>query len=1062
MIREASHRCGGEPMSPSLTCARCGSALGADARFCPSCGAPVARATPSEVEQRKVVTILFADIAGSTALGERLDPEAVRSLLARHFAEARAILERHGGTVEKFIGDAVMAVFGVPTVHEDDALRAVRAAMELLSAVERTNADPSAAARIGIRTGVNTGEVVAGADAGETLVTGDAVNTAARLQQAAGIGEVLIGATTLELVHDAVESHPVEPIQAKGKAGPVAAVRVLRLIGDVGRRRSDAPMVGRLEEMATLTSAQHEAVRTGRIKLVTVVGPAGVGKSRLVRAMAEHLGTSAWTVTGRCLPYGDGITYWPIRGAVLELAGIDDSHTPAEARDRLAALAGHLPEALDAVATVVGLEAPAQRQNEIFWGIRRVLEAAATRPLTLVLEDLHWAEDTLLELLEYLVSTGSGPILILGTARPDLLDRRPTWASIGSLVHLLGFDDRDGELLLENQLGAGGLTPEIRRRILDAADGNPLFLEEIVAMLREGGALREVEGTWRLIRDPARIEIPVSIRALLGARLDNLDSVERTVLQYGAVVGRTFESAAVSQISPPPVAEQLAQALLALVRRGLLQPEVALLSAGDAYRFRHILIRDAAYESLPKADRARLHEGFVEWLIEAAGARIGDFEEIVAYHFDQAVVLRTDLGERDLGTLQRVTAEWMRRAGERALNRDDSRAALSHFRRAADLGRGHGEVERVALRQLCDLTQDVGAYAETLAAIERLLEIAEATGDEREAATARINRLYVWRHTDPPLLMERGLSEAVEAIEVLEGAGDHVGLAAAWNLMGILAWPDASRMAECSERSLGHARAAGDARWLGWALASRSNLPIGDATPLNEAIPVAEAALEEASSLGRLHQGNLAVSLAVLEAMAGRYDQAVSRATQARAMHREFGHRLEYAGNAIAVALIHLHGDRFELAEPVLVEALEFLESIDERDEAPYVCAWLARCLAWQGRHAEAMEYIERSRIDDADPVRETLCQAARAWGLAAAGDHEASVAGARRAVEATPASAPTRRGFLLVDLAHALGAAGRTSEARDALTEARQLAELKENVGLLRVVARRLEALGG
>jgi class 3 adenylate cyclase len=436
--------------------------------------------------------VLFADIAGSTQLGERLDPEAVRSLLARHFAEARTILERHGGTVEKFIGDAVMAVFGVPTAHEDDALRAVRAAAELLDAVRRANAGPGTPARLSIRIGINTGEVVTGAGSSETLVTGDAVNTAARLEQAAGLGEILIGMPTLELVHDAVEVERLEPIAAKGKTDPVAAARVLRVIGDVGRHRLEAaPMVGRESELATLTDAFERAVSSGAIRLVTVIAPAGVGKSRLLRELTAALADRATVTKGRCLPYGDGITYWPIREILHQLARIDEGHAPSEMRAMLHALQSP-DESVEAIAALVGLDAPTQRQDELFWSARRVLEHAADRgPLVLLVEDLHWADDTLLDLLEYVASTAAGPILVVATARPELFDRRPGWKGTGMHLDLTALDGASANVVLSNQQGGDALPSELRERIVLAADGNPLFLEEMVAMLREGDVLQE-------------------------------------------------------------------------------------------------------------------------------------------------------------------------------------------------------------------------------------------------------------------------------------------------------------------------------------------------------------------------------------------------------------------------------------------------------------------------------------------------------------------------------------------------------------------------------------------
>jgi class 3 adenylate cyclase len=544
-----------------VICAGCGAENRDGARFCDTCGAPLAVEAPRE--QRKVVTVLFCDVAGSTALGESLDPEALRILMSSYFDVARGAIERHGGTLEKFIGDAVMAVFGVPTVREDDALRAVRAAEELRDGVA-----------IDVRIGVNTGGVVTGT--GDTLVTGDAVNVAARLEQAAAPGEVLLGAGTYRLVRDAVDAELIPPIEAKGKAEPLTAYRLRAVTGDVAvARRSDAPLVGRCRERRMLVDAWDRCTSEGACSLFTILGSAGVGKSRLA---AEFLaGLDARVVSGRCLSYGEGITYWPVVGAVKEL------------------LAGSVAPNATIAALLGEGQAPA---DEIAIAVRKLFEAAAVdRPLVVVFDDIQWGELTFLDLIEHIGDwSRDAPILLLCLARPELLELRPNWGG-GKLnataVLLEPLSTTETDELIDELLDGRGLDPTLRERIRASAEGNPLFVEQMLAMVEES---------------PEQVTVPSTIQALLAARLDQLPASERAALERGSVEGQVFHGSAVAALAPddPDVPSRL----LGLVRKELVRPTVGTLPGDDAFRFRHLLIRDAAYDSLPKAARAELHESF--------------------------------------------------------------------------------------------------------------------------------------------------------------------------------------------------------------------------------------------------------------------------------------------------------------------------------------------------------------------------------------------------------------------------------------------------------------------
>ncbi len=641
------------------TCPACGHENRPGARFCDSCGAPLAVAGR---ESRKTVTVLFCDVVGSTALGERVDPEPLRRLMGSYYEQMRAIVERHGGTVEKFIGDAVMAVFGVPQAHEDDALRAVRAAAEMHAA-----AGPL---ELGIRIGINTGEVVTGE--GETLVTGDAVNVAARLEQAAAPGETLIGSETRGLVRDAVETEATEPLDLKGKAEPLQAHRMLAVDPDAPfvARRLDRPMVGRTRELERLLADFEHAANDRACHMFTLLGAAGVGKSRLVRAFLDIVGDRARVLRGRCLYYGEGITYWPVVEVLIQLGREPDN--------------------------VIGAS-PAEAQL----AFRRLLEdEAAEQPLVVYFDDLQWAEPTFLDLVEHIADWSRGaPIFLLCAARPDLLDLRPAWGggklNAGSLLlESLSAEDSAvlvGELLEEIELDEG-----MRARIVDAAEGNPLFVEEMVAMVREDGVDQETI-------------VPATIHALLQARLDRLGGDERTVIERGAVEGKIFHRGAVLELAPEPLRAGVGTHLLALVRKELIRPDQTEVPGDDAFRFRHLLIRDAAYESVPKETRAALHEQFMVWL--DSHAHLVEQDEIAGYHLEQAAHYREEIGSPD----EVVAEEAFRRlaaAGQAALGAvapsgcppscrscstgRRSPGLLLHARRISGMGRRQGHRGRTA------------------------------------------------------------------------------------------------------------------------------------------------------------------------------------------------------------------------------------------------------------------------------------------------------------------------------------------------------------------------------
>jgi class 3 adenylate cyclase len=768
-------------------CPSCGTENVPEAKFCSECGAGLAELVPAR-EARKTVTVLFCDVTGSTELGERFDPESLRGAMERYFDRMQAVLEAHGGTVEKFIGDAVMAVFGVPRIHEDDALRAVRAAAEMREALADLNSDLEAELGITIvvRTGINTGEVVAGDRGGnQRLVTGDAVNTAARLEQAASPGEILIGERTFELARDAVDAEPVDPLALKGKAEAVGAYRLVSVQKRVAghERRLDAPMIGRERELRTLLDAFAGVAADRACHLFTVLGPAGIGKSRLTREFGSLIAGRAALLSGRCLSYGEGITFWPITEMATQAAGISDEAPPEQARAALRTALGDAPDS-DAIAAqladVLGIGGGGP--VEASWAIRRFLEALSLeRPVVAVLDDIHWAEPTLLDVIEHIADwSRDAPILLLCMARPELLEERPGWGGgkrNATSVHLEPLSEPEADALIESLLGHPALTPEIRERIRAAAQGNPLFVEEMLQMLLDDGVLVLKEDEWVATVDLTTVQVPPAISALLAARLDRLSPDERRVLEAASVVGEVFDPEAVRTLVDRKVKERLPEVIETLLMKDLVRPSVSDVGATDALRFRHILLRDAAYDAIAKAERAVLHEAFADHLAGTLGERASEFDEFIGYHLERCHRLRTELGHRDgrIELIGRRASEHLAGAGYRAFQRGDMGGAANVLGRAADLlPPDDPERLRMAWRLGSALTES-GAIASAIEILEMTVERARHDGDDRAAGYAE-SALWIARIvSDPDLDLGLWASDADRLVTLFEGHGDAQG-----------------------------------------------------------------------------------------------------------------------------------------------------------------------------------------------------------------------------------------------------------------------------------------------
>jgi len=981
----------------------------------------------SAAAARKTVSVLFCDLADSTMLGERFDPEPLRELLGRWYEEMRIAVERHGGTVEKFIGDAVMAVFGLPRAHEDDALRAIRAALDMQKAVERMNVSLAErqAPELRIRIGINTGEVVTG-DEAATLATGDAVNTAKRLEQAAGGGEILIGALTEQLVRHASRLAPVAPVDAKGKSAPVEAWRVLEAIAgaDSFARRWDTPLVGRTGELSLLRDELTASAEGPECRLVTVIGAAGVGKTRLVSELIAEVDGYATVAAGRCLPYGDGITFWPLTELIGQLGGeqavadtLEGEADGALVVQRLGVLAGD------------GAVSP----EELFWAVRRLFEVLTReRPLLILFEDIHWAEPTLLDLIEH-VSRWSheAPILLLCVARKELLEERPGWE--GTHMRLKPLSSGEAAELLAALDGRDNLSPELRERVTDVAQGNPLYTEQLVAMLAE-----EAQAAAELV------ELPPTIQALLAARLDRLEPFDRSVLERAAVVGKEFWPGAVAALGDGD--EILGPTLLGLARRELVEPSVSSIPGEDGFRFRHALIRDAAYAGIPKRTRADLHERFAAW-VDIHERR----DELLGYHLEQAYRYREELDALDDRTRQlgERAGELLTAAGSRALARDDVPAAVNLLERGVALSprasgsRGYGLLELAIALMRSD------AFPAAEGALEEALDLARTDGDRRLELRTLIEREFFRIFTNTETPAEEVTRVAQQAIPALEALGDHRGVARAWHLLSeppvnACLWGE---RAAALEHALEHARRAGDAREVSRAAASLMQAIQLGPTPVDTAIDRAHLFLAESEG-DLLLTASILSSLAVLLAMRGDFGEARAQWARAQTFWNELGqahHRAIAAMDASAIEL--LAGDA-EAADRELRAGYDALVEIGDVHLRPMLAAYLAALLVENGNlgdaDADALASYAESHSWEDDIVTEVMWRVARAQIEAHTGD--AAPADAREAVDlAAPTDFLELQATALLALARVLRETG-SPEAASVADRAKAVYDRKGN----------------
>ncbi len=956
-------------------CPSCGEENPERFRLCGFCGTPLA-AAPAAREERRTVTVVFSDLQGSTKLGEALDPESVRAVMSSYFDAMTAVLRRHGGTVEKFIGDAIMAVFGLPTIHEDDALRAARAAREMQIALAELNEDLDR--RFGIRltnrTGVNSGEVVTGdAATSQRLVTGDTVNTAARLEQAAGPNEVLIGDLTWRLIREAVSVEPVEPLELKGKAERVPAYR-LTGVGSSAEgfaRREDAGFVGREAELRVLANLGAEAAAGSRTRVAVVVGEAGVGKSRIIREAVARMPADAIVLYGRCLPYGDGITFWPVAMALRAAAQIADDDTPGAAMDKVAGMVDDVGLA-DRLGSILGLSHEPYSIEELFWAVRRFLGglANAERPAVWVVDDIHWAERTLLDLIGYLASEHEGaPIVVLCSARHELLERQREWADAldADLIELQPLGEEEATLVIANLLGATEIEPRVRARIVTAAEGNPLFVEQLISMLVDSGRLRRVGERWETDGSLDDLSVPPTIQALVAARLGLLSADERGVVEPASVIGLEFDEAAVVALSPDPLVPHVPRHLKVVEGKHLITRMPGEEADGAEYRFHHILVRDAAYQQLLKRTRADLHARFVAWAdrVNRERDRGTEFEEILGYHLEQAHRYRAELGPLDAAgrALGIDASRRLASAGHRAMGRGDMPAAAALLRRATAL-LDPGAEQVALLVDLGEALTETGGFAEAEVMLGSAIELATTLGEERLAVKARLMQLAAQLYTGSVAQWATDVETAVAAaLPGFEADGDADGQALAWRLRfglhGMALRLESA--AAAAEQVVQHARAAGNRRYETRGASGYAASALHGPTPVREAITRCTQLLAEVAS-DRRTAAFIRATLAQLTAMDGRIGEARTLLAESTRQLRELGSTVLASSSSIDSAQVELLAGDLDAAERLLRADHDALTALGERYLLSSVDGKLARVLYTLDRFDEAGELAESVR----------------------------------------------------------------------------------------------------
>jgi class 3 adenylate cyclase/tetratricopeptide (TPR) repeat protein len=1054
-------------------CPSCGELSPDRYRFCNTCGASLTEQVARET--RRTVSLVFAmpkvhavAVAGEAPDGghradaEGPSPEALRDVMSTYFEAMRTALERHGGTVEKFIGDAVMAVFGLPVRHEDDAVRAIRAAADMQAALPGLNAGfrKDRGLELENHIGVNTGEVIAGdASTGQRLVTGDAVNTAARLEQAAGSGEIVLGDLTYRLARDQIEVEFIPPLTLKGKAEPVPAYRLLRVgaanAAPVDTTTTATPFVGREAEMGRLGEALADAQAKRGARLITLVGDAGVGKSRLIREFATQAAEGARVLRGRCLPYGDGITFWPLAEVVREAAGIVGEDTPKIAIRKIRRLcsADDAEAIVERVAAAMNLSSAQFPVAELMWGGRRLLESLAhDRPLAMIIDDIHSAETTFLDFIDHLLEAVEGaPLLLLCSARHEIAERHAEWleAHDADTIRLEPLSETDSGRIVEELLGSLDLS--VRERITAVSEGNPLYVEQIVSMLIETGAIqRGVEG-WVARRGSEGIRIPPTVEALVASRLDALGQEERAVVEPGAVIGLSFPMDAVGELVDEAIRDALEAELTTLVGKEL----VRRVPGEEAiYRFGHQIIRDTAYGGLLKRVRAALHERFVVWAerVNRERGRETEFEEILGYHLEQAYRYRMEIGviDAEARSVGERAAEKLSSAGRRAFERGDMPAASSLLRRAIDLLPA-GDARRLELiPDLAESFVPLSRFEEAVPVLEAGAAEATAAGSPHAENRIAIARMLIDLFTDG-VEAEELAARATQRLDEAKALGDEGGMARALRIR-LLLHGNAGRYDEAAaaaEELIRHAERANDDRLVRRGGAVYASAAVLGSTPVDRAMAECLRVIERVRG-DRRAEATIEGAVAQLHAMRGEFEAARAAYGREQDLLRDLGAGRDAASTSIESSKVEILAGDLERAEAELRRDDADLEQMGERYFRSTVAALLARVVALRGETEEAARVLETaSQIADPDDVElRVLIGSARALIARQDGRNEEAVALAGEAATLAEKTHDLRlRAEALRDLGAAYESSGRRDEARRPLMEALNLYEAKGDV---------------
>ncbi len=968
--------------------------------------------TPKPAPQRrKTVTVLVA--ARRPAAG--LDPEALEPLDERYLARARRAIERHGGSVEGGFGDRMLAVFGIPLVHEDDALRAARAAVELP----------------GGQAGIATGEVVTSqTESGTRRLVGEPLARARQLAESAPPGEVLLAEETRALLSDAARTEPAETAD-----GPAWRLRKLAPQSPPLSGTPDVGIVGRASELSQLKAAFDRTARDGAVHLFTVLGAAGIGKTRLAEEFASQIAESAMVLAGRCVPYGEGITFWPLREMVGQLTANARLSQLVRGRGDADLIARRITEA-------VGQADAASTLEEIFWALRELFESLAReRALVLVFEDVHWAEPTLLDFIEYVADRVRGvPLLLLCLARPELLEARPGWSGgkrNASSLFLEPLSEDESEQLIGAL--AAGLADATRTRVQETAEGNPLFLQQTVAMLAEQAS---VEG---------EVPIPPTIEAVLAARLDRLGPGERAVIERAAVVGKDFQEEAVAELVASDARPFTSRHLEALVGKELVDPVRARDNGRESFRFRHVLIQQSSYRAIPKRVRAELHERVAVWLEAKLGSKSPEYAELGGYHLEKTYRYRAELrsvGDADRDLAQRA-AELLASEGRRAFGRGDMPASANLLQRAVSLLPADDRGRLQLLNDLGYALFEIGELERANAVLSEAIDRGRRGGDRAIEWTATVKLAHARMYTNPEEQDTDGLMRlATNAIEVLEELGDDLGMARALCLMSDAHWPRGEMTAagDAAREAAEWARRAASRREEAWGLGALAFSLLHGPTPAEEAGRMTEQLVREAEG-DLVLEANLAGFLAAQEAMTGRFDDARRHVAESCERLRDLGLRWQVGIQEMLAGYVELFAGDPVAAEVHMRRARESFVAIGDRWSLSTVSVDLPRPVYEQGRYDDAF-----SLVAEIDAV---CCPADREWQMKRRGIHARLLArqgqiedAERLARDAVAIASETDQLWfyadVLMDLAEVLRIAARFQEGADAAGQALQLYERK------------------